>query len=119
LSRPLQRPLAARLQFGQPRVFYRTLTIITALYRDETKLHTFRGSQASKSSIDVYSCSGKLIRRINWDKGSIKGLGWSEDEKLLVVTQDGTVRCYYNLQGDFSQFSLGHGAEEFGVVACR
>jgi WD40 repeat protein len=73
-----------------------------ALYRDETKLHSFRGSQAS-----------------NWDKGSIKGLGWSEDEKLLVLTADGTVRCYYDLQGDFTQFSLGHGAEEYGVTACR
>ena len=90
-----------------------------ALHRDETKLHSFRGSQASKSSIDLYSCAGKLIRRINWDKGSIKGLGWSDDEKLLVVTADGTVRCYYDLQGDFTQFSLGHGAEEYGVTACR
>lgn len=36
-----------------------------ALYRDEKKLHTYRGSQASKSGIDVYSCAGKLIRRIN------------------------------------------------------
>ena len=35
-----------------------------ALYRDEDKLHTFRGSQASKSSIDIYSCAGKLIRRL-------------------------------------------------------
>ena len=35
-----------------------------ALYRDEDKLHTFRGSQASKSGIDIYSCAGKLIRRI-------------------------------------------------------
>lgn len=43
-----------------------------------------------------------------WDKGSIKGLGWSEDEKLLVVTDDGTVRCYYDLQGDFAPFTLGH-----------
>jgi hypothetical protein len=90
-----------------------------ALHRDETKLHSFRGSQASKSSIDLYSCAGKLIRRINWDKGSIKGLGWSDDEKLLVVTADGTVRCYYDLQGDFTQFSLGHGAEGYGVTACR
>src|ERR1035438_9947647 len=57
-----------------------------AIYRDEKKLQSFRSSQASKSSIDVYSCAGKLIRRINWDKGSIEGLGWSEDEKLLVVT---------------------------------
>lgn len=90
-----------------------------ALHRDETKLHSFRGSQASKSSIDLYSCAGKLIRRINWDKGSIKGLGWSEDEKLFVVTADGTVRCYYDLQGEFTQFTLGHGAEEYGVTACR
>jgi vacuolar protein sorting-associated protein 16 len=29
------------------------------------------------------------------------------------------VRCYYGLHGDFHPFSLGHGAEEFGVVACR
>ena len=49
--------------------------------------------------------SAKILQ---WDKGSIRGLGWSEDERLLVVTQDGTVRCYYDLQGDFIQFSLGH-----------
>ncbi|KAL2075641.1 hypothetical protein VTL71DRAFT_584 [Oculimacula yallundae] len=89
-----------------------------ALYRDEAKLQSFRGAQASKSSIDLYSCAGKLIRRINWDKGSIKGLGWSEDERLIVVTADGIVRSY-DLQGDFSQFSLGHGSEEYGVTACR
>ncbi|MCJ1231984.1 hypothetical protein MMC12_008665, partial [Toensbergia leucococca] len=90
-----------------------------ALYRDEEKLHSYRASQSSKSSIDIYSCAGKLVRRINWDKGSIRGLGWSEDEKLLVITQDGTVRCYYDLQGDFTQFSLGNGAEKHGVKACR
>ncbi|MCJ1275114.1 hypothetical protein MMC21_002914 [Puttea exsequens] len=90
-----------------------------ALYRDEAKLHTFRGSQSSKSSIDIYSCAGKQIRRINWEKGSVRGLGWSEDEQLLVVTEDGMVRCYYDLQGDFTQFSLGNGAEEHGVKACR
>ncbi|KAI9763294.1 MAG: hypothetical protein M1840_000776 [Geoglossum simile] len=90
-----------------------------ALHRNEDKLHAYRGTQAAKSSIDIYSYAGKLIRRINWDKGSIKGLGWSEDEKLLVVTEDGTVRCYYDFQGDFTQFSLGHGAEDFGVKACR
>ncbi|KAI9796995.1 MAG: hypothetical protein M1825_006274, partial [Sarcosagium campestre] len=54
-----------------------------------------------------------------WDKGSIRGLGWSEDERLLVITEDGTVRCYYDLQGEFTQFSLGNGAEEYGVKACR
>lgn len=36
-----------------------------ALYRDEDKLHAYRGSQASKSSIDIYSCAGNLIHRLN------------------------------------------------------
>ncbi|KAI4173957.1 MAG: hypothetical protein LQ343_002725 [Gyalolechia ehrenbergii] len=90
-----------------------------ALYRDEGKLHGYRGTQSAKSGIDIYSCSGKIIRHINWDKGSIRGLGWSEDERLLVVTEDGTVRSYYDLEGDFTQFSLGFGAEEHKVKACR
>ena len=35
-------------------------------------------------------------------------LGWSEDEKLIAVTEDGTVRVYEGLQADFVPFSLGH-----------
>ncbi|KAF2646353.1 vacuolar protein sorting-associated protein 16 [Massarina eburnea CBS 473.64] len=90
-----------------------------AIYRDESKIVAYRGAQASRSSIDIYSCAGKLVRRVNWDKGTIKGLGWSEDEKLLVVTEEGTVRCYYDLQGDFVPFTLGHGAEEHLVQSCK
>ncbi|KAF1996789.1 vacuolar protein sorting-associated protein [Amniculicola lignicola CBS 123094] len=90
-----------------------------AIYRDESKIYSYRGSAGAKASIDVYSCAGKLIRRINWDKGTIKGLGWSEDEKLLVVTADGTVRCYPDLHGDFTPFTLGNGAEEHGVQSCK
>ncbi|KAK4456206.1 putative vacuolar protein sorting-associated protein 16 [Podospora aff. communis PSN243] len=90
-----------------------------ALYRNEDKLVAFNPAKTSKPSIDIYSCAGKLIRSINWDKGPIKGLGWSEDEKLLIVTAEGTVRCYYDLQGDFTQFSLGNGAEELGVKSCK
>ncbi|KAI1393847.1 vacuolar protein sorting-associated protein 16 [Hypoxylon trugodes] len=90
-----------------------------AICRDDTKIISYQPSKSSKPSIDIYSCAGKLLKSIGWDKGSIKGLGWSEDEKLLVVSYDGTVRCYYNLQGDFTQFSLGREAEDFGVHSCR
>lgn len=90
-----------------------------ALWRDETKIARFRVGSSTKSTIDIYSSSGKLISNITWDKGTIRGLGWSDDERLLVVTEDGTVRCYYGLNGDFHPFSLGHGAEEFGVKSCR
>lgn len=71
-----------------------------------------------KPAIDIYSLAGKKIRSISWDKSSIVGLGWSEEEKLLVVSSDGNVRCY-DLQGDFSNFSLGHGADNYSVESCR
>ncbi|KAI1180067.1 vacuolar protein sorting-associated protein [Nemania sp. FL0916] len=90
-----------------------------AICRDETRIIAYRPGQSVKPSIDIYSCAGKPLKSISWDKGSVKGLGWSEDERLLVVSYDGTVRCYYNLQGDFAQFSLGREAEDFGVHSCR
>ncbi|KAJ5918963.1 Vps16 N-terminal [Penicillium verhagenii] len=90
-----------------------------ALYRDESKPIRLRDSQASRSSIDVYSCSGKQINRINWEQATIRGIGWSDKEELLVVAEDGTVRRYFGLDGDFTSFSLGNGAEEYGVRECQ
>lgn len=87
--------------------------------RDESRISSFRGAKAAKSTIDIYSFSGKLIQEIPWDKGPIKSVGWSEDERLLVITEDGVVRMYSDLQSDFTQFSLGHGADEHGVQDCR
>jgi hypothetical protein len=37
----------------------------------------------------------------------------------VVVTEEGTVRCYDNLQADFAPFTLGHDAETLGVVGCK
>ncbi|KAJ5745853.1 Vps16 N-terminal [Penicillium odoratum] len=90
-----------------------------ALYRDESKPIRLRDSQASRSCIDVYSCSGKQINRINWEQATIRGIGWSDKEELLVVAEDGTVRRYFGLDGDFTSFSLGNGAEEYGVRDCQ
>ncbi|KAJ5489128.1 hypothetical protein N7539_004018 [Penicillium diatomitis] len=90
-----------------------------ALYRDDGKPFQLRDSQASRSCIDIYSCSGKRINRINWEQATIRGLGWSDKEELLVVAEDGTVRRYFGLDGEFTSFSLGNGAEEYGVRECR
>ncbi|KAF7181081.1 hypothetical protein CNMCM7691_000210 [Aspergillus felis] len=90
-----------------------------ALHRDESKPYMYRDAHTARSSIDIYSCSGKHINRINWEHGTIRGLGWSEKEELLVITEDGTVRRYFGLYGDFTSFSLGNGAEEYGVRACK
>ncbi|KAK5997582.1 putative vacuolarsorting-associated-like protein [Cladobotryum mycophilum] len=89
-----------------------------ALWKDDTKLHAHRAGQSTKPAIDIYTLAGKKLRSIAWDSGPIKGLGWSEEETLLVVAADGNVRCY-DIQGDFSHFSLGHGAETYSVESCR
>ncbi|KAH7308157.1 Vps16, N-terminal region-domain-containing protein [Stachybotrys elegans] len=89
-----------------------------ALWRDDSKLQVYQPGKPSKPAIEIYSLAGKKLQSIAWDKGAIKGLGWSENENLLVVTADGNVRCY-DLQGDFSHFSLGHGADNYGVESCR
>ncbi|KKA28062.1 hypothetical protein TD95_001564 [Thielaviopsis punctulata] len=89
-----------------------------ALWKDDTKILAYQAGKASKPSIDIYSFAGKPLRKIPWENGVIKGLGWSEDELLLVVMPEGTVRCYDH-QGEFTQFSLGHDAESVGVVSCR
>ncbi|RJE18873.1 Vacuolar protein [Aspergillus sclerotialis] len=90
-----------------------------ALLRDESKLYRYQASPSSRSNIDIYSCSGKCISRINWERGAVRGLGWSDKEELLVVSEDGTVCRYFGLHGDFTSFSLGNGAEEYGVRDCR
>lgn len=41
------------------------LTWKSALYRDESKPFRLRDGQGSRSTIDVYSCSGQKINRIN------------------------------------------------------
>lgn len=90
-----------------------------ALFKNQDTIQEFRGAVQTKPSIEIYSSAGRLIRQISYDKGSIRGLGWSEDEKLLIIAEDGTVRCYSDLQGDFTQFSLGHGAELVRVKEVR
>ncbi|OGE58308.1 hypothetical protein PENARI_c001G02310 [Penicillium arizonense] len=90
-----------------------------AIYRDESKPFRLRDSQSSRSTIDIYSSSGQQISRINWEQATIRGLGWSDKEELLVVSEDGTVRRYFGLDGEFTSFSLGNGTEEYGVRACQ
>lgn len=44
---------------------YRASADETALLYDESKPYRYRDAPSAKSSIDIYSCSGKYISRIN------------------------------------------------------
>lgn len=86
-----------------------------AVTRDPGKLVAYRGPESRQSKVTIYSGCGNHIHTIPWDNGSIKGIGWSRFEQLLIVSSRGNVRVYYDFDGNFVQFSLGKIAEINGV----
>jgi hypothetical protein len=53
-----------------------------------------------------------------WELGKIVRFGWTIDEELVVLNEEGVYRVH-NLQGDYRQFSLGSEAAETGVLDAR
>jgi hypothetical protein len=45
-------------------------------------------------------------------------MGWTFDEQLVVLNEEGVYRLY-DLQGEYTQFSLGNEAQEVGLVDAR
>ncbi|KAF9114225.1 hypothetical protein BGX27_011427 [Mortierella sp. AM989] len=86
-----------------------------ALVRDDRKVLLLQKQQPVKPSINLYTSSGDTMGTIQWDKGRIVGMGWTETEQLLCVLEDGTVRMY-NIQGEYTQFSLGKDIKESRVI---
>ncbi|BFZ59549.1 Vacuolar protein sorting-associated protein 16 [Saitoella coloradoensis] len=89
-----------------------------ALIKDENRIQEYTGKTATRPAVLVYSASGRLIRKIQWDKSRIRGAGWSDSETLILLTETGIVRCY-DLNGDFSQFTLGKDAEDNLILSVR
>lgn len=55
---------------------------------------------------------------MQWDHGKIIRFGWTIDEKLAILNEEGVYRLY-DLQGDYEQYSLGSEAAELGVIDAR
>ncbi|KAF8633488.1 hypothetical protein AX15_001412 [Amanita polypyramis BW_CC] len=91
-----------------------------ALMRDSTKLIALRKASAStvRSQIQVVSSAGEGILSFSWDQRKIIRLGWTYDERLVLLNEEGTYRLY-DLQGEYQQFSLGSEAAEMGVIDAR
>ncbi|KZO95381.1 vacuolar protein sorting-associated protein 16 [Calocera viscosa TUFC12733] len=87
-----------------------------AIVRDEHKVVALGGTQRyTKPQIQLYSSSGGLISTLAWDQGKIVCMGWTLDERLVVLNEEGLYRIY-DLQGEYEQFSLGSEAQEEGVI---
>eukprot|EP00126_Sphaerothecum_destruens_P002678 Sdes_comp16105_c0_seq2m5325 len=72
-----------------------------------------------RSELFVYSSSGVRLATIPWEKGTVISLGWTEQEQLLVVAEDGSVLMYSILGSFIKTFSFGKEAQEFGVIDCK
>lgn len=90
-----------------------------AMARNDQQLRVYKGPESRQLSVSIYTGAGALLHKIPWDNGRIRGLGWSKQEHLIVVSENGSARFYTDFDGNFTQFSLGKAAEAHGVVECR
>jgi hypothetical protein len=65
-----------------------------------------------------FECSSADITLMQWDQGKIISLGWTMDERLVVLNEEGAYRIY-DLQGEYQQHSLGTEAGEIGILDAR
>ncbi|KAG9293340.1 hypothetical protein G9A89_007586 [Geosiphon pyriformis] len=89
-----------------------------AMIRDDKKVLVLQKQQPVKPTIYLYTSAGKLMEQLQWDKGRIITMGWTETEQLIVVLEDGTIRLY-DIHGEYAQFSLGKEAKDHSVIDCQ
>ena len=106
-----------------------------AVIRDEKKMSLVTAGSL-RPTLNIYGCSGILLasipviisfcavlstlirRALQWKSGRLIEMGWSEDEKLICVLDDGTIQIY-SVQGRLLQtFSMGAEFREDRVLHC-
>ncbi|GAA5970464.1 hypothetical protein JCM3765_007628 [Sporobolomyces pararoseus] len=101
-----------------------------AMMRDPSKPVLLASGQEAHSAhadrykINIYSTAGLLLQTVQWEAPTkIVQLGWTSQERLVILTQDGTYRLYpltptsTGLDSSYTQHSLGSEvAQELGGV---
>jgi hypothetical protein len=79
-----------------------------------------RGGPAScrRTYSSLLSARARSMNSIQWDQSKIIRFGWTQDERLVVLNEEGVYRLY-DLQGEYRQYSLGSEAGEVGVIDAR
>ncbi|XP_038126852.1 vacuolar protein sorting-associated protein 16 homolog isoform X2 [Cyprinodon tularosa] len=78
-----------------------------------------RRSTSSRPQLDIYSASGVSITSFPWKSGPVVHLGWSVNDELLCVQEDGTV-LIYDLFGTFKRhFSMGQEVVQSQVLEAK
>lgn len=84
-----------------------------------TKDTNFTKKSTMNPLIFIFTSSGKLLSKINWNSGVLLTMGWSDSEELLCVQEDGLV-LIYNIFGQYQhKFSMGQEAKDLKVIDAR
>ncbi|XP_043465460.1 vacuolar protein sorting-associated protein 16 homolog [Leptopilina heterotoma] len=88
-----------------------------AITRNPKKLVKVQG--AGKPVILFYSSSGRIMAKLQWTSGQLVTLGWSHQEELLCIQEDGMV-LIYDMFGNYQHaFSMGNEAKQTKVIDAK
>lgn len=77
-----------------------------------------QGPLLSKGQIAIFSSSGRQLLLLTWDNAKIVALGWTSDERLVLLNEEGAYRLY-TLSGEYEQHTLGGDVGDVGVLDAR
>ncbi|CAK9821167.1 Vacuolar protein sorting-associated protein 16 homolog [Anthophora plagiata] len=88
-----------------------------AITRNPKKLVKVQG--ANKPIIYLYTSSGKLTAKLQWSSGQLVYLGWSQQEELLCVQDNGMIHIY-DMFGTYQhEFTMGNEVKDTKVVEAK
>ncbi|SPQ96870.1 unnamed protein product (mitochondrion) [Plasmodiophora brassicae] len=72
----------------------------------------------ARPEMQIYTSSGILISSFSWKHANLLKMGWSNDQSLVCVNNDGRV-FVFSIHGDLiTQFTLGKEASTHGLCDC-
>uniref|UniRef100_A0A667ZAU1 Vacuolar protein sorting-associated protein 16 homolog n=1 Tax=Myripristis murdjan TaxID=586833 RepID=A0A667ZAU1_9TELE len=76
-------------------------------------------SPSSRPQLEIYSASGNSLASFPWKSGPVVQLGWTVNDELLCIQEDGTV-LIYDLFGSFKRhFSMGQEVVQSQVLEAK
>ena len=88
------------------------------MVRDSRKMVLLKGGSA-QPIVRIFNCAGVEKARFVWNGGVIIGMGWTSDERLLLVDMVGEV-AVYDIHGQRLpiEFSLGVACGQEKLLDC-
>eukprot|EP01083_Nonionella_stella_P003024 8619_1 len=88
-----------------------------AMIRDDRKILLLgKGLRKSHPEMKIFSSSGQLISIFAWKSKTLVKMGWTREEHLVCVLEDGTL-MRYSIQGELlSSFRIG---QDLHIAECH